>query len=81
MTSLCERAEVVISRGRPRALPTAYLGRLVLTASDFDAGGAAELYRRPGSGWRIVWAQPLRGVRPWTVREGLDDRVNGSATE
>ena len=53
-------------QGRPLALPAACAGRLVLTASDFDAGGAAELYRRPAGGWRIVWAQPLRGRRPWT---------------
>ncbi|MBC7669150.1 MAG: hypothetical protein H7236_12055, partial [Gemmatimonadaceae bacterium] len=39
--------------------------RIVLDATDFAVGGAAELYRRDG-GWWIVWAQPLRGVRPWT---------------
>ena len=30
-----------------------------------NVGGAAELYRRP-DGWRIAWAQPLRGDRPWS---------------
>jgi len=39
----------------------ATLGLLGIAA----AGGAAELYRRGGEWW-IVWAQPLRGVRPWT---------------
>jgi hypothetical protein len=28
--------------------------------------GAAEIFSS-SSGWRIVWSQPLRGVRPWTL--------------
>jgi len=38
----------------------------VLTGADFRRGGSAELYR-VGTGWRIVWAQDLRGRRPWTA--------------
>jgi competence protein ComEC len=38
---------------------------VLLTGEDFARRGSAELYRRP-DGWRIVWAQPLRGVRPWS---------------
>ena len=38
------------------------------SAADFRKGGSAELYRE-GQGWRIVWAQPLRGQRPWTVSD------------
>ena len=60
----CEFSEVIIVRGEadPASCPKA----LVLTARDFERGGAAELYRRPNDHWRVVWAQPLRGDRPWT---------------
>ena len=34
----------------------------VLTRADFAKGGAAEVY----ADGQIVWAQPLRGDRPWT---------------
>jgi competence protein ComEC len=44
----------------------------VLTGADFAAGGSAELTRRADGGWRIVWAQDLRGRRPWTW--GVDPR-------
>ncbi|HEX5775726.1 MAG TPA: ComEC/Rec2 family competence protein, partial [Caulobacteraceae bacterium] len=62
LASLCERGEVVVVRS---AAPGACQGRLVLDKSDFERGGSAELYRA-GSGWRIVWAQTLRGERPWS---------------
>jgi competence protein ComEC len=72
MTTLCERGDIVITRGQPLQMPGACEGRVVFTPKDFDAGGAAELYRQPDGGWRVVWAQPLRGRRPWTQIEGLD---------
>jgi competence protein ComEC len=40
-------------------------GKTVLTGADFADGGAAELYRTP-EGWKVQWAQDLRGRRPWT---------------
>ncbi len=58
----CDWAEVVVVRGEAGSCPAA----LTLTATDFARGGSAELYREPG-GWRIVWAQDLRGQRPWTL--------------
>jgi competence protein ComEC len=61
----CQWAEVVIVRGA--ADPAACRGALLLTDRDFELGGSAELYRRADGGWRIVWAQPLRGDRPWTA--------------
>jgi competence protein ComEC len=39
----------------------------VLSARDFERGGSAEFYRQPSGRWRVVWAQPLRGDRPWTA--------------
>jgi competence protein ComEC len=62
---MCAEAEIVVLRGPAPGLPVSCRDRIVLDAADFAAGGAAELYRRR-DGWWIVWAQPLRGVRPWT---------------
>jgi competence protein ComEC len=63
---LCGEAEVVVLRGPvPADPPEVCAGRVVLSEPDFNRGGAAELYRRP-DGWWIVWAQPLRGQRPWS---------------
>lgn len=39
-------------------------GAFLLTADDFAAGGSAELWRT-GDGWRVRWANDLRGARPW----------------
>ena len=57
----CGWAEVVVVRGEAAPCPTT----LTLTEADFARGGSAELYRTP-DGWRVVWAQDLRGQRPWT---------------
>jgi competence protein ComEC len=65
LAAMCAQAEIVVLRGVAPATPPACRDRIVLDASDFATGGAAELYRRGGEWW-IVWAQPLRGVRPWT---------------
>ncbi|MDH4387078.1 MAG: ComEC/Rec2 family competence protein [Caulobacter sp.] len=64
LVELC-RAKLVILRS---VGPTPCPGRFSLDADDFRAGGSAELYRQ-GQGWRVVWAQPLRGRRPWTVSD------------
>ncbi|MBX3482180.1 MAG: ComEC/Rec2 family competence protein [Phenylobacterium sp.] len=69
LEELCRNADIVVLRNdvRPESCPAP----LVLTGADFAAGGAAEIYRA-GAGWRIVWAQDLRGRRPWTW--GYDPR-------
>jgi competence protein ComEC len=69
LETLCAGGEVVVLRGDAPA--QACLAPLVLTGADFARGGAAEIYRE-GAGWRVVWAQDLRGRRPWTW--GLDLR-------
>lgn len=64
LEALCRDADVVVLRNDfPKESCPA---PLVLTGPDFRSGGSAELYRRPDGGWRIVWAQDLRGRRPWT---------------
>jgi competence protein ComEC len=55
---------VVVLRNAGR--PANCAAKLVLTGEDFARGGAAELYRQPDGTWRTVWAQDLRGRRPWT---------------
>ena len=69
LEELCAGAEVVILRNDVR--PESCAAPLVLTGADFARGGSAEMYRQ-GQGWRIVWAQDLRGRRPWTW--GYDPR-------
>ncbi|CAN5320480.1 ComEC/Rec2 family competence protein [soil metagenome] len=69
VAAMCASAEIVVLRGWAPVTPPACRDRIVLDADDFAAGGAAELYRRDGAWW-IVWAQPLRGVRPWTGVSG-----------
>lgn len=69
LEGLCASADIVVLRNSFR--PEACMAPLVLTGDDFARGGSAELYRA-GAGWRIVWAQDLRGRRPWTW--GYDPR-------
>jgi len=63
LAAICGGAQLVILRDDFK--PQACRAGLVLTGADFARGGAAELWRRPG-GWRVVWAQDLRGRRPWS---------------
>lgn len=66
LSGLCVNSEVVVIRApAPERTPPLCADTVLLTAEDFARGGAAELYRHP-DGWRIVWAQPLRGDRPWS---------------
>jgi competence protein ComEC len=71
LEELCGSAELVILRNdfRPESCPAP----MVLTGADFERGGSAELYRQGPGRWRIVWAQDLRGRRPWTW--GPDPRL------
>lgn len=67
LPALCGRAEVIVVRGEAdkAVCPNA----LMLTGADFARGGAVEISRQPG-GWRLTWAQDLRGERPWTIFSG-----------
>jgi competence protein ComEC len=64
---LCERADIVLLRSRARPPDGLCPGALVLDPDAFARGGSAEVWARPGGGWRVVWAQELRGRRPWTA--------------
>jgi competence protein ComEC len=73
LSGLCVNSEVVVIRAAaPERTPPLCDDTVLLTAEDFARGGAAELYHR-ADGWRIVWAQPLRGERPWSRLLTRDD--------
>ena len=72
LSALCAPAEVVVLRTGEGHCP----GKLVLDGPMLARGGAAELYREP-QGWRVVWAQDLRGRRPWSASEGDDVASDG----
>lgn len=61
--ALCNADILVLRAGDP---PGDCAAGLVLTAADFQRGGAAELFRTDAGGWRVAWSQDLRGRRPWT---------------
>jgi competence protein ComEC len=66
LDELCSAGEVVVLR-RGEGTSPACAGKFVLGERALAAGGAAELYRT-ADGWKVVWAQTLRGTRPWSVR-------------
>ena len=62
--ALCDGVQILVTRAAFDP-PTACAKALVLRPDDFAKGGAAEIFRTP-KGFSIVWAQPIRGQRPWT---------------
>jgi len=72
-SQLCAGADIVVLRSPYR--PDAPCGHaLVLTRREFERFGSAEVFA-DGAGWRLRWAQPIRGNRPWT---GWSQTVSGS---
>jgi competence protein ComEC len=63
MSQLCRDADFVVLRGDK--VPGGCAAQ-VLTGADFARGGSVEIFRA-GTGWRLGWANPMRGVRPWTA--------------
>jgi competence protein ComEC len=61
---LCGASAILVLRANID-VPVSCASR-VIGPRDFAQGGAAEIYRDP-KGWRIVWSQPLRGLRPWAI--------------
>nr|WP_051257243.1 ComEC/Rec2 family competence protein [Brevundimonas aveniformis] len=65
VADLCAGATGVAVRAVVGALPRDCADVLVLDGTDFERGGSVELWREDG-GWRGVWAQDVRGDRPWS---------------
>ncbi len=73
--ALCAAAPVVVLRTGavpPLADAPRCRGRVVLDEDDLARGGSPELWRARG-GWRVLWAEAVRGDRPWTAGGGPDD--------
>ncbi len=64
LAELCSASDILVLRADV-TLPNACRDVLVLRPGDFAAGGAAEIFATK-DGWRLAWAQPLRGQRPWS---------------
>jgi competence protein ComEC len=67
LAELCQGADILILRAET-PLPESCSGVRVLGRAAFERSGAAEIYPS-GRDWRIIWAQPIRGERPWTVSD------------
>jgi competence protein ComEC len=68
--ALCDRTDIVVFRASSAPSPSCGEA-LVLTRADFARGGAAEVFKAP-HGYRIAWAQPIRGQRPWSSGPASD---------
>jgi competence protein ComEC len=67
---LCESADILVIKALVET-PASCAGAIVLTPADFGRGGSVEVYPDK-DGWRLQWAQPLRGERPWTTAGGVE---------
>ena len=63
LTTLCAGARLVVLRTGEGACP----GVRVIGHDELARGGAAEVFRLQGGGWRLSWAQDARGDRPRTA--------------
>ena len=64
LEALCQTSDILALRAEID-LPDSCRHVRVLTPAKFAADGSVEIY----ADGRMVWAQPLRGVRPWTVSD------------
>lgn len=60
-SELCNGADIVVIRAKTEPQGACNAKR-ILRPADFERGGALEIH----ADGRLVWAQPLRGDRPWT---------------
>lgn len=65
LEALCANSDILVMKATLE-LPPACARTKILRPAHFMAGGSAEIYKDG----RIVWAQPLRGDRPWTKAIG-----------
>jgi competence protein ComEC len=70
LDAFCQSSDILVMKADV-ALPPACDGVTVLSPIDFRTKGSAEIYPE-GNGWRLSWAQPLRGDRPWTAAGGVE---------
>ena len=63
----CAVADILILKG-DADLPPGCTRPRVLRPADFERGGSVEIYAANDGDTRWVWANDLRGARPWTQR-------------
>ncbi|MDR3512154.1 MAG: ComEC/Rec2 family competence protein [Caulobacteraceae bacterium] len=68
LAALCAHADILVTRA-PVAVSDGCRAPVILGPEAFAADGAADVYAA-AKGWRIVWAQPMRGRRPWSNPSG-----------
>lgn len=66
----CRASDILVMKAQVD-LPESCAAVTVLSPKDFARNGSLEVFPN-GPGWRLQWAQPLRGQRPWTVAGGDD---------
>ena len=64
LDALCAASQILIIRAEVQPPPSC-ARKTVLMPHDFESGGAVEIYAA-GEGFRLAWAEPERGKRPWT---------------
>ena len=69
---LCRSAEILVLRADIDPPPSC-AGVTVLRPADFARGGAVEIFAVPMGGYRLSWAQPARGDRPWSRISGTGE--------
>ena len=70
LEAFCASSDILVMKADVE-LPESCAGVTVLRPADVAAGGSVEIYPA-GQGWRLSWAQPMRGVRPWTTAGGVE---------
>jgi hypothetical protein len=68
LDAFCAASDILVMKAEVE-MPASCARALVLRPVDFARGGALEVFQTK-SGWRLSWAQPLRGDRPWTRPSG-----------
>jgi len=70
LEAYCRSSDILVMKADVD-LPEACAGVTVLHPPDFATKGAVEVFPAE-QGWRLSWAQSMRGDRPWTHSGGLD---------
>jgi competence protein ComEC len=65
VVAICQASDVVVLRSEPDKRPDACNGKRVIGPAELAKGGSAELFAEK-AGFRLAWAEPIRGARPWT---------------
>jgi competence protein ComEC len=71
LEAFCASSDILVMKADVVPPPSCD-GVAILRPVDFRSKGSAEIFPAKGGAWRVTWAQPLRGDRPWTVAGGVE---------